>query len=116
MLNKLKRTSIIAAATAGLLLAGGASAQADYTSKVEGGIAKLTSNQRTHSVSDTKADNNRIYSEYRQSNNTNRFQLVTKAYGETRSITVPSGVRVVMFKACVDKPLTGDGCGTAWWE
>lgn len=67
MLNKLKKSSIIAAAALSLLFAGGASAQAGFTSTVEGGKATLTTNQRTHTVSDTKADNNRIYSALRGS-------------------------------------------------
>lgn len=72
----------------------------------------VNSARTTVSVRDGKADGVRAYGNYWRNNSSSRYQLITRAYGETTSATLSGSTRVSSFQACVDRPVRPDGCGT----
>lgn len=110
-LKTLRKPAAATALALGLVLGGGSAAQA-LTSYVSGGYATSSGSFRTITAKDTSADGNRIYGNYWKTGNRNRFQVITYNYGESASATMPSGTQIHHFQACVDKPISGDTCGT----
>ncbi|MCL6422164.1 hypothetical protein Bequi_01945 [Brachybacterium sp. JHP9] len=61
-------------------------------------------------MTDTRADNNRIYANYGLNTGT-RGQLITKSSGQSISQTFTNGKLVANFQACTDRPWDDDSCG-----
>lgn len=100
---------LIAAGAVLLTVAGAGSAAFAATSYTEGGYAYVPSTRTSITAKDTAGDDNRIYAEWYQNNDTAKRQIVTKAYNQ--SVTQYLGPnKVVRFQACVDKPWSGDSC------
>lgn len=72
----------------------------------------VNSARTTVSVRDGKADGVRAYGNYWRNNSSSRYQLITRAHGETASATLSGSTRVSSFQTCVDRPVRPDGCGT----
>lgn len=107
------RRALVTAFAAGMLMTGAGAAQA-YSQSYDGGGSVMTVNSaRTQAtVRDGKADGIRAYGNYWRNNSSSRYQLITKAYGETASVSLSGSTRVSSFQACVDRPVGFDGCGT----
>lgn len=107
------RRALVTTFAAGLLVSGAGAAQA-YSQSYDGGGSVMTVNSaRTKAtVRDGKADGIRAYGNYWRNNSSSRYQVVTRAYGETASATMSGSTRIASFQACQDRPVAPDGCGT----